>query len=190
MIIKCGYCHKCLSDNEYQVLARKTRTSKKRQPSPKIYHPSDSDIPELKTMRAGEKHQWLKLHRDIVTTYYQDNGDAETRKHFGISRLDILPELTNWLIMDYKPQLSDSEIKIKILEEKNKLLYSEIAMLRSQLPDVIAHLSIEEQIKIYTFKLSEAVRELKISTASEKLNLNDMYTQEPNNKIILKKRTN
>lgn len=171
MIIKCGYCHRCLSENEYQVLDRKTRLSKKRAAQPKKYNAKDSDIEELRTMKSGEKHTWLKTHRSEILEYLDDHGDAETRRHYGIARLDILPSVENWEESHNTKQMS----KIEILQSTIISLHQEIKLLKSQLPQAIATLPTEEQVKLLTFQLSQAVSKLNSKSTSQELNLSDMY---------------
>lgn len=178
MAIKCNYCGRYLSESELTLVKRKTPVShKRRKTAIEIYHSSDSDIPELQTMKAGQKHQWLKLHKQEVEAYLEENGDAETRRHFGISRLDILPMMHSWQNITYKQEISDSDLKLNILQEEISLLKSEISDLLKRLPETIDKLPVEAQVKLYTFKLSEAVSKLQISTASEQLNIAALIAQ-------------
>lgn len=172
MIVQCSYCNRCLNEAEYKILDRKVRTPTKRRPiAVHKYTASDSDIEELRTMRAGEKHLWLKNHRDEVLDYLTHNGDAETRRHFGINHLDILPEIENWNI-PYRETIK----KTAILETRIRYLEDEIKELNSKTPQAIAKLSPEEQVKLLTFQLSEAVSRLQIKKHSEKqLRIDEMY---------------
>jgi len=188
MIVKCGYCGRCLSEKEYLVLNRKVRVSKKRKKTCQIFHPSDSDISEIKSLTGGEKHQWLKIHKMEILQYLEENGDAESRRHYGISRIDILPGIEDWQCQDDKKEFSDLKLKINILESKNNSLHSQVAMMRALMPDSIEKLSPEEQVKILTFKLYEAVSKLKITRSAADLNLSDMFDLKSDGKITLKEK--
>ena len=179
MIIRCSYCNKCLNDTEYKILSRKNKgKGKRRTVAIHTYNSKDSDIQELKTMKSGEKHQWLKLHRDEILEYLEENGDAETRRHYGINRLDILQNMEKWNI-PYQKTMTKTEI----LESKIITLESEIKSLKKQIPQAISKLSPEDQVKLLTFQLSQAVSKLTGKSNSQELNISNMYKIDTNGKM-------
>ena len=165
MIIRCSYCNRCLNEKEYQVLERKVRTSRKRRPTViRQYHPEDSDIEELRTLKSGARQLWFRAHRAEIIEYLEKNGDEETRRHFGIKGFSVLANIQNY------PSNNNWEYPtIELLKSKIATLESEIRTLRTQLPAAIASLPIEEQVKLYTFKLAEAVQQLKSQPRPELL---------------------
>jgi hypothetical protein len=172
MIIRCSYCNRCLNETEYTILNRKVRTGTKRKlNSFHKYNAKDSDIKELQTMSGGEKHLWLRNHRDEILEYLEQNGDNETRRHYGIARLDILQYIEKWNI-PYSKTITKNEI----LESTIRILESEIRDLKSKLPSAISKLSPEEQVKLLTFQLSDAVSRLQNTThANKQLRIDQLY---------------
>jgi len=174
MIVKCSYCNRCLNDTEYQILNRKVRT-KQRAPTPKTYTAEDSDIAELRTMSGGEKHLWLRNHRDEILEYLEQNGDSETRRHYGIARLNILQDFEKWNI-PYQKTMTKTEI----LESTINSLHDEIRILKSKIPQAISKLPAEDQVKLLTFQLSEAVSKLESKASSDELlNIRNLYSTNP-----------
>jgi hypothetical protein len=147
MIVKCSYCNRCLNDTEYQILNRKVRT-KQRAPTPKTYTAEDSDIAELRT---------------------------ETRRHYGIARLNILQDFEKWNI-PYQKTMTKTEI----LESTINSLHDEIRILKSKIPQAISKLPAEDQVKLLTFQLSEAVSKLESKASSDELlNIRNLYSTNP-----------
>lgn len=182
IIIKCSYCNRFLSEGEYQIVKRKSKSrTKRRITGIHKYNASDSDIPELRTMKSGEKHLWLKNHRDEVLYYLEQHGDAETRRHFGIHRLDILQNIEQ-LNAPNPPTIT----KIEILEAKIHTYKQEIKKLTARLPHNIAKLTPEDQVKLLTFQLAEAVSRLHSKTHSEELRIDNLYKVDDNNYLIPK----
>jgi len=126
-------------------------------------------------MSGGEKHLWLKNHRDEILEYLEQNGDNETRRHYGIARLDILQDIEKWNIPYHK-----TITKNDILEAKISSFESEIRDLKSKLPSALSKLSPEEQVKLLTFQLSDAVSRLQNTRqSSEELRIDQVLYYKP-----------
>jgi hypothetical protein len=94
----------------------------------------DSDIEELRTLRAGEKRMWLMVHKKEVEDYVDTHDDADCRRHFGITRHDVLSSLA--LRSDTErgnkvltQQLTQTVRMVK-LEDENARLRNELMLLR------------------------------------------------------------
>jgi hypothetical protein len=100
------------------------------------YHASDADIPELRTLRAGEKAMWLNVHREEVLAYLAEHGDAETRRHYGLTNHSVLEELSKrWDAEAKHKKLSEAgylRAEVAILAEDNSNLRAEIRDLKEQ----------------------------------------------------------
>lgn len=134
-------------------------------------------------MKSGEKHLWLETHRSEILQYLDDHGDDETRRHYGIARLDILPSIENWEENHTRKEID----KIDVLQSTIISLHQEIRLLKSQLPNAIATLPVENQVKLLTFQLSQAVSKLNNKSSSNELNISDMYKINSDGTPILKK---
>jgi hypothetical protein len=178
VIIKCSYCGHFLSEKEFKIVDHKVRIPKRKPVAAHKYHAADSDIEELRTMKSGEKHLWLKYHVMEVLYYLDENGDAETRRHYGISSLDLLEEMGHW---DWVLPLRKTITKTEMLEAKIRLCEQEIGELRKQIPSAIAKLSPEEQIKLLTFQLSQAVSKLHIKENRDELRIDQEMLDKFNN---------
>jgi len=58
---------------------------------------TDSDIVELWGLKGGQKAMYLREHREEILDYLQAHGEVETRRRYGVSRLDVISEVEkNW----------------------------------------------------------------------------------------------
>ena len=120
-------------DSETAVQRKRGRPRTKRPYTPK-FKGTDSDIPELRELKGGQKALWLNLNREIVLDYLEVHGDDETRRHFGLTTHNSLDELKKrWFIESQHKSVSPIDrlrLDVEIVASDNANLRKEIRQLK------------------------------------------------------------
>lgn len=94
---------------------------------------TDSPIEELRGLRGGAKNLWIRCHKEEILNYCTRFGEERCRRHFGLNRDNILPELEHRPVKDKTTDILQEDFRFKRVEYgEYEILHQDVIALRNE----------------------------------------------------------